>query len=292
MPELPELDVVCEVLHRRVIGKRIVDTGSAPKGASIIVRDFTQRGLAGLLEATFDGVFRRGKFLVFTLTRVVQNPGDKANGEPCATMFVVINPKLTGRLQLCMPTERRGLNCHIWLSLSDGRELRYVDQKTMGQIYLGDAAPEHLQIPDYSTMGPEPLAVTRADFLLRIKPFRGEIKGILTRSEFLAGIGNAYADEILWTAKLHPYRKRTSLDAAELDRLYGAIVSTLTEATTKVRVEMGENIHLKPRDFMNVHMKTGQPCPRCGTTISLIGANQRITNFCRACQPGGLIKGM
>jgi formamidopyrimidine-DNA glycosylase len=55
---------------------------------------------------------------------------------------------------------------------------------------------------------------------------------------------------------------------------------------------MGEDIHLKPRDFMNVHMKTGEPCPRCGTAISLIGANQRITNFCRNCQPGGLIKGM
>ena len=55
---------------------------------------------------------------------------------------------------------------------------------------------------------------------------------------------------------------------------------------------MQENIHLKPRDFLNVHMKTGEPCPRCGTRISLVGANQRITNFCRTCQPGGLIKGM
>jgi formamidopyrimidine-DNA glycosylase len=68
--------------------------------------------------------------------------------------------------------------------------------------------------------------------------------------------------------------------------------TTLSEAVEKVREEMGENIHLKPRDFLAVHMKTGQPCPRCGTPISLVGANQRITNFCRACQPGGLIKGM
>ena len=65
----------------------------------------------------------------------------------------------------------------------------------------------------------------------------------------------------------------------------------LREATSKVRTEMGEAIHLKPREFLAVHMKGGQPCPRCGTSISLIGANQRITNFCRSCQPGSLFRG-
>ena len=115
---------------------------------------------------------------------------------------------------------------------------------------------------------------------------------MLTRGEFIAGIGNAYADEILWSARLHPYRKRTQLTTAEVERLYHAMRNTLSAAVKKVREEMGENIHLKPRDFLAVHMKTGEPCPRCGTRISLVGANQRITNFCRTCQPGGLIKGM
>jgi formamidopyrimidine-DNA glycosylase len=108
----------------------------------------------------------------------------------------------------------------------------------------------------------------------------------------VAGIGNAYADEILWTAKIHPYRKRPSLSADEVRQLYDGMRGTLIDATHQVRAEMGENIHLKPRDFLNVHMKTGQPCPRCGASISLVGANQRITNFCRQCQPGGLIRGM
>ena len=77
-----------------------------------------------------------------------------------------------------------------------------------------------------------------------------------------------------------------------MDQLHQAMRSTLTDAVEQVRAEMQEQIHLKPRDFLAVHMKTGQPCPRCGTPISLVGANQRITNFCRSCQPGGLIKGM
>ncbi len=125
-----------------------------------------------------------------------------------------------------------------------------------------------------------------------MKPFRGEIKGVLTRGEFVAGIGNAYADEILWQARLHPYRKRTQLSPEQVEDLYVAMRVTLQAAIETIRKEMGEAIESEPRDFMSVHMKTGQPCPRCGTPISLVSANQRITNFCRTCQPGGLIKGM
>jgi formamidopyrimidine-DNA glycosylase len=141
-------------------------------------------------------------------------------------------------------------------------------------------------------MGAEPFDLTREQFRERLRHFRGEIKGILTRGELVAGIGNAYADEILWHARLHPFRKRTRLTPVETDRLYDAIQSTLCDAIEKVRVEMGDRIQDKPRDFFAVHMKTGEPCPRCGTPISLVGANQRITNFCRTCQPGGLIRGM
>jgi len=156
-------------------------------------------------------------------------------------------------------------------------------------LYL---AADLSQVPDYATLGPEPFDVSPEEFRERLKPYRGEIKGVLTRGEFIAGIGNAYADEILWAARLHPYRKRTALTDEEIDRLYAAMQSVLREAIDKVRVDIGEAIHLKPRDFMTVHMKSGEPCPRCGTPISLVGANQRITNFCRTCQPGGLIKGM
>ena len=126
----------------------------------------------------------------------------------------------------------------------------------------------------------------------RLKAFRGEIKGILTQGKCVAGIGNAYADEILWAAYLHPYRKRTQLSKEEIERLHSATQITLLDAIEKVRMEMQENIERKPRDFLSIHMKTGEPCPRCDTPISLVKANQRITNYCRKCQPGGLIKGM
>ncbi|MBI5879162.1 MAG: Fpg/Nei family DNA glycosylase [Chloroflexi bacterium] len=278
MPELPELEVVAEVLRRRVVGLRVGGV-ELFRGSAIVVRDLTHVGFAEhMTGATLAGATRRGKFLVCPL-------------EPAAgdALFLVINPKLTGRLQLVAPAEKRHAKTHIVWSLSDGRELRYIDQKTMGQVYL---TPDTAVVPDFAGMGPEALEITREAFRERIRRFRGEIKGVLTRGDFVAGIGNAYADEILWAARLYPFRKRTQLKPPEIDALYDAMRATLSDATEKVRAEMGENIHLKPRDFMAVHMKSGEPCPRCGATISLIGANQRITNFCRTCQPGGMFRGM
>jgi formamidopyrimidine-DNA glycosylase len=275
MPELPELEVVKEVLQRRIVGRSIEAIKIEPKGGAIIIRDLTHRGFEQtLLNSTIKDATRRGKFLLFSIEPLVH---------------LVLNPKLTGRLQLAAPNQKRMPKTHIVFLLSNGDELRYVDQKTMGQVYLTD---DLNQVTDYSGLGPEPFDITLDQFRDRLKPYHGEIKGVLVRGEFIAGIGNAYADEILWAAKLHPYRKRTQLSGEEIDRLYQAIQSTLREAIDKVRIEMGDNIHLKPREFMAVHMKTDEPCPRCGTSISLVGANQRITNFCRTCQPGGLIKGM
>lgn len=277
MPELPELEVVCEVLQRRVVGQTITAAQVLPPGGPIVVRALTAGGFAeALAGSAVSAVARRGKFLLFTLA-----------AEPA--LYLVLNPKLAGRLQLAQPGDKRLAKTHVVLALSSGAELRYVDQKQMGQLYL---TRDLAQVPDFAGMGPEALAVSRDEFRARLRAFRGEIKGVLTRSDCVAGIGNAYADEILWAARLHPYRKRTQLTAEETDRLYEALRAVLLDAIAKVRAEMGEAIHLKPRDFLAVHMKTGQPCPRCGGPIALVGANQRITNFCRACQPGGLIKGM
>jgi formamidopyrimidine-DNA glycosylase len=278
MPELPELEVVREVLQRRVVGQKISKVEVLPPGGPIVVRDLSNRGFAAVLTgATISSVYRRGKFLVFTFQ------------DHTPPVFLAINPKLTGRLQLAETAEKRRAKTHVILTLADSRQLRYLDQKQMGQLYL----TENLNIvPDFAGMGPEPFEVTIEAFRQRLKPYHGEIKGVLTRGEFVAGIGNAYADEILWAARLHPFRKRTQLSAEEVDRLYEAMHATLLDAIGKARAEMQEHIDEKPRDFLAVHMKTGEPCPRCGTSISLVGANQRITNFCRKCQPGGLLKGM
>lgn len=236
MPELPELEVVQEVLNRRLPGQAVTSVEALPPGAAIVLRDLTGLGFGpALTGAAFQSIVRRGKFLVFTLEQ---------GGAP---LWLVINPKLTGRLQLCDPKDKKAGPVHAVLHLSGGQVLRYVDQKKMGQVFLTRQPPELAPIADFAGLGPDALAVGRDDFKARLKKFQGEIKGVLTRGECVAGIGNAYADEVLWWAKLHPYRKRASLSPDEVDRLYDGMRACLLDATAKVRAEMGEDIHLKPQ---------------------------------------------
>jgi hypothetical protein len=176
-------------------------------------------------------------------------PSTKGEG---SDIYLVVNPKLTGRLQLCEPKAKKAGPVHAVLHLSGGWDLRYVDQKKMGQVFATRQPPEQSAIADFDGMGPEALEISREEFKARLKPFRGEIKGILTRGDFVADFGNAYADEILWHARLHPYRKKTSLKPEEVDRLYDGMRACLLEAIETVRAEMGEDIHLKPQRWKQI----------------------------------------
>jgi formamidopyrimidine-DNA glycosylase len=278
MPELPELEVIGEVLQRRIGGQSIQNIEVIAPGGAVVVRDLTQIGFEKALTGkTIESITRRGKFLIFSFLSSGQS------------LFMVINFKLTGRLRLSDPSEKRRKKTHIIFNFESGQQLRYIDQKQMGQVYLVNDLE---RIPDYVRLGPEPLVISLGEFRQRLKSSQGEIKELLTRGAMVAGIGNAYADEILWEARLHPYRKRKELTEEEVDRLYVAMRKTLISSIEHVREAMQENIDQEPRHFMAVHMKTDLPCQRCGSPISLVSANQRITNFCRTCQPGGLIKGM
>ena len=128
------------------------------------------------------------------------------------------------------------------------------------------------------------------EFQERLRPYHGEIKGILTRGRVLAGIGNAYADEILFAVGIYPFRKKKALTQEETRRLFEMSREVVQEAIPVLRKRLGDNIHVKIRDFLKVHNKGGQACPRCGNTITQVSANQRITSYCRRCQPGLLLK--
>jgi formamidopyrimidine-DNA glycosylase len=245
MPELPELEVVQEVLNRRIVGQTIMAAEAIAPGAAIVVRDLTGAGFgAALAGARFESIVRRGKFLVFTL------------GQVGAPLWLVINPKLTGRLQLCAPKAKKAGPVHAVLHLNGGMDLRYVDQKKMGQVFITRQPPESAPIADFAGMGPEALEISREEFKARLKKFQGEIKGVLTRGDFVAGIGNAYADEVLWWARLHPCRKRYTLTPEEVDRLYEGMRACLLDATEKVRAAMGEDIHLKPQRWKQMELVT------------------------------------
>jgi formamidopyrimidine-DNA glycosylase len=139
-------------------------------------------------------------------------------------------------------------------------------------------------------MGPDVLdQISFEEFQDSLRPFHGEIKGVLTRGRVVSGIGNAYADEILFDARIYPFRKRKTLTEDELSRLHQSMRTVIEDAIGVVRERMGEDIHVKIRDFLKVHNKGGSPCHRCGSNITQITANRRITSYCRTCQPGMLI---
>jgi formamidopyrimidine-DNA glycosylase len=270
MPELPDLEIIREVLAPRLVGQTITEVEIV---RPLVVRDLTGEGFAETLTGqTFADVQRRGKVLLFTMQ---------------SALTLAINCKLAGRLQYALPTERRLPKTHVVLHLSNGRALRYSDRRTMGQMYLTTTVEA---IPGWAEMGPEPFELTLENFRERLRRCRGEIKGILTRGSVVAGIGNAYADEICFAARVHPYHRRTSLTDEEIVRLFEAMQSVLHETIATLRERVGTQIHREVRDFLAIHGKGNQPCPVCGGTISEIKARGRLTNFCRTCQPGGLIR--
>lgn len=273
MPELPDLEVISEFLSLHLVGQTIV---AAEVLRPIVVRDLAGRGVEeGLAGRSISAVRRRGKLLLLELA-----PGGG---------WLVVSPMLAGRLHYALPSKRRPGYAAFEVRLSGGPVLTYADAKQMGKVYL---ATDLAQVPGLAELGPDALdpELTAGVFAERIKAYRGEIKGVLTRQPFVAGIGNAYADEICWQARIYPFRKRTGLSAAEIETLYEAMRAVLTNAILELRRRMGEDIHEEIRDFLAVHGKGGQSCPRCGTRISQLKGQDYYANFCRTCQPGTLIR--
>lgn len=270
MPELPDLEVIREYLAPRLPGATIA---SAESPRPLIVRNLLGSDLAAALVGwRFVDVTRRGKFLLLAL--------DGAT--------IVINAMLAGRIRYGAPLGKKRVRDGLVLTLDNGMELRYHDPKDMGKVYI---TSDLGQVPGMAATGPEAddPELTLGAFRERIRKFQGEIKGVLTNQGFVAGIGNAYADEILWCAAIYPMRRRATLSPQEVERLHGCMKTALQRAIETLRSRVGDNIDVEIRDFLAVHGKEDEACPRCGGRISTITYERSTTYFCRNCQPGLMV---
>jgi formamidopyrimidine-DNA glycosylase len=290
VPELPDLTVVGEALHAALAGRKV--------RAALAPGPLTVRGTPSELDALIGQrlveVRRRGKFLRMALERDT----------------ILVNPMLTGRFQLAAATkqmpaktafilgfgDRAGLPSDAagwtvgsaWLP-DDGSdpEVRYRDPSRMGKVYVLPAGVER-PVPGWGgdEQGPDAddPGLTLEVWRSRIRRHPGELKNLLRNQAFVAGIGNAYSDEILHAARLLPYRKRASLALEEVDELHGAMRTTLSEAVAILRARVPPTFERQVRDFLAVHLKGGTPCPRCGTRISEVAAGGSRTSYCRGCQ--------
>jgi formamidopyrimidine-DNA glycosylase len=157
----------------------------------------------------------------------------------------------------------------------------------MGKVYLLPAGIERA-VPGRAPgeMGPDALdpALTPEVFRDRIRRHPGELKNLLRNQAFVAGIGNAYSDEILFAARLQPFRKRSTLAAEEIDALYDAMRSTLEASIRLLRERVPPTFEKQVRDHLAVHNRGGESCPRCGGKITSVSAGGFPTGYCRSCQ--------
>jgi formamidopyrimidine-DNA glycosylase len=291
LPELPDLTVVAEAFDAALRGRPI---RSAAAPGPLAVRG-TPDELEALVGQSVTAIHQRGKFLMIDLDR------DR----------IVVNPMLTGRFQLAAADDRLPTKTAVvlrfggrpggapndaatwtadaaWLPAPDATpEVRYRDPTQMGKVYLLPADVER-SVPGmgHDEIGPDAddPSLTLEAWRERIRRHPGELKNLLRNQAFVAGIGNAYSDEILHAARLLPFRKRSSLAEEEVASLWDTTRSTLTQAIALLRERVPPTFEQQVRDFLAVHGKGGQPCPRCGARITEVKAGGFVTSYCRGCQ--------
>lgn len=276
MPELPEVETTARGLRARIVGRRIVGVGAMDWPRML------PNATPAAIEATTQGrivesVDRRGKYLLLGLT------GD---------YWLVVHRKMSGNLVLRDAAAAPGRHSHLSLELDDSTRLDFVDPRKFGRVYLFE---ERRLLDEFvaARLGPEPLSdLTPVELGALLRGRRGRLKSLLLDQRFLAGIGNLYADEILWDACLHPERPAGSLVPVEQVRLLESTRRVLSEAIRRRGTSFSDYVDAggDPGDnqsFLEVYGRAGLPCSRCGHPIERRVIAQRGTWLCPACQRPG-----
>lgn len=308
MPELPEVETTVRDLKPQLIGRAITrasvhwdrtiahpDAGAFPNDiVGHTVRDITRRGkfLVFHLEKLTHGGRSRGQAGKATTEigeRLASEPRSDAYGSGGgfgpAFKYLLVHLRMTGGFKFHRPRERRDKHVHVALRLDDGRELRFRDPRKFGRMWLVDD-PELVT----GKLGPEPFEIGKKQFVERIRQRKGRLKPLLLNQAFLAGIGNIYADESLWYARLKPLREASKLSDAEVGALYSAIRRVLTKAIGAGGTSFDQNyrrINGMSGEFeedLRVVGRAGERCYRCGTPIVKTVVGQRGTYYCPHCQ--------
>jgi len=270
MPELPEVECVVRGLRRRIIGQTIERV--------TIHLDRIVRGspldLAGHLPGrTFRDVRRRGKLILIGL-----------NGG----LSLLIHLRMTGQLLWLDSQAPLEKHTHVIFHLASGRHLRYRDQRQFGWMQLAesDRLDEHPQI---ARLGPEPLEIGRDDFVHLLRAHRRQIKPLLMDQAVLAGLGNIYADESLFRARIHPLQRASRVGTVKLNRLHTAMQEVLRQAIgcsgSTVSQFRGTNGEIGQfQNHFRVYDRKDKPCPRCRRPIIKIRVGGRGTHLCPRCQ--------
>lgn len=296
MPELPEVETVARDLQRWIAGATITDA-TVSWERTIRHPQPPERFAAEVAGATIRRVGRRAKTVLLHL-------------EDGRVMTVAL--RMTGALIVTPADAPPDPYARVVFVLADGRQLRYRDVRKFGRIGLWpggglrsvgggrgtrsrrvkEAARRYRVGEVFSGHGPEPLqrGFTASRLAERLQGRSAKLKSLLLDQSFIAGVGNIYADEALWRARLHPLRTADSLDADDVKRLHRAVRSVLREGIANRGASFSDYVGADGEPGANaerlaVYRRTDQPCYRCGRPIRRIVVGQRSTHFCPHCQP-------
>ena len=292
MPELPEVTAIADYVDGRAAGLPIrrIDV------ASLSVLKTADPPITALAGRTVERVWRIGKYLVFT---TVPAPGaaPEADGE----IHLVIHLSRAGWLRwsqnLSQTPPRPGgkgpiaLRVHCGLP-GEGFDVTEAGTQKRLAVWVARTAAGTDHIPDVdkiASLGPDALALSEPEFAATISAATGRIKNVLTDQRVIAGIGNAYSDEILHTAKMSPFASVKTLSDTALADLYSVMRSVLLDAIARLEGQEVATMKSEKRSGLQVHGRTGMPCPVCGDTVREVSFADRSFQYCPTCQTGGRI---
>jgi len=269
MPELPEVQTTINGLKKKVLNRAFLDVWTDTE--KLFKKPGFQIFRKEIKNKKIKDIKRKGKNIIFELSE---------------GYFLLVHLKMTGHFLYNKYNKEDSMNSFVRVKffLDNGKVLALSDLRKFAKIELHKS--ENLNL----NLGPEPLSkdFTLEKFKSVLK--KGRIKPVLMNQEVIAGIGNIYADEILWQAKIHPEKNTLSLSEKELEKIYLAIKKILLKA-----LELGGTSTSDYRDIegnkglfekeLKVYQKEGQKCPRCGTIIKRKKIAQRNAHFCPTCQP-------
>ena len=276
MPELPDLIYIERQLAPKLVGSVVKEVRV---GDPTPLRMMIPGDIRPLLQGRrLQSIKRRGHFIRFGFDQEV---------------VIVINAMLAGRYVL-EPAEGKKHGggrkpdpkaMVLALAFEQGEELRYLDSKLMGKVYVVSESGE-AQIPAYNALGVDVMsdAFKWPVFQKLAKKRRDQVRNFLMDKTALASIGNAYADEILFDSGLHPKTFCYQLDDAQRERLFHSVSRVLRHAVDHI-AQVEPDVSDKVRDFLSVRGRSGEPCLRCGTTVRSVRVGVADADFCPTCQP-------
>ena len=273
MPELPEVEALAAYLRERALG-RTVERFEVTAISALKTYDPPPSAVAGRIVT---GAGRHGKFLDVSL-------GDDLHFVVHLARAGWLHYRESFNSPLPLKPGKGPIAVRVRLDDGSGFDLTEAGtQKSLAAYLVTDPA----LVPGVSRLGPDVLEVDEKLFAERLRSRRGQIKGVLTDQEVLAGVGNAYSDEILHVARMSPFALTNRLTDEQYATLYATTRQVLTDAVDRSVGQRAAELKGEKRSGLRVHARTGLPCPVCGDTVREVSFADKSLQYCPTCQTGG-----